>query len=235
MKQNKLIKVQINYFGPHVDLEDIANIFNPDIAQGERNNIQVTLLESFFELPINALSHEILRRYVEVSSAYFHMPIVPHTEKIFERLLKPLKSAKRNYSLGDYIATVSTCGIVGEMLTILIWKINEIKLNNKPLSKNMEKVIFGHSFEERLSQDRRLKILKTFGLINERQYQELDSIRGIRNRYLHSWEEKILNEKKDAFNSLKYSFGIFRDITGIGIGDEPGTVKVDPKLLKLFQ
>jgi HEPN domain-containing protein len=163
------------------------------------------------------------------------MPIVPHTAKIFERLLKPLKSAKRNYSLGDYLATVSTCGIVGEMLTILIWEINDVRLNNKPLSKSMEKVILGHSFEERLSQDRRLKILKAFGLISESQYQELNSIREIRNRYLHSWKEESLNEKKDAFDTIKYAFRIFREITGIGIGDEPGTIKINPKLLKLFE
>jgi hypothetical protein len=232
------IKVQLNFFGPHIDKEDIPHLITltsqspSDVNQ--RMTFQKSSLESFFGLPLIALSAQILERYAEVSSADFHMPIVPHTERIFSNLSKPLKSAKVNYSLGDYLSVIASCGIVGEMLTILIWRINDIKINNKLLCEDDEKNLFGYPFE-RLSQDRKLNVLRTFNQITQKQVNDFHEIRKSRNRYLHSWEKEIVGEKDDAFEAIKRAFRLFREVTGIGISDTPGKITVNPLLVKLFK
>ena len=75
-------------------------------------------------------------------------------------MLKPLKSAKKNYCLGEYPATIALCGVVGEMLPILLWKINDVRLKGQSITEEDEAGLFGKSFEK-LNQDQRLKILKT--------------------------------------------------------------------------
>jgi len=93
------ITVQINFFGPYLKKEDI-----PKILEQKPNvdffRLQNDLLKYFFDFPLSALSQEILERYVETTTKEFHTPIVPYTKEIFERLLKPLKSAMKYYCLG---------------------------------------------------------------------------------------------------------------------------------------
>jgi len=229
---SKTIYVQINFFGPYIKKEDIDDILNPTIENQNRNHIR-NILESFFGLPVNALSKEILERYTDITTEELHLPLVPHTEKIFNRLLKPLKSAKLNYCLGDYLATIASCGVASEMLTILLWKISDIMLNNKPMTENDEKGLFGKSFEK-LIQEKKLNILKTYGLINNIQYGNFISIKNSRNHYLHWWNLEIKNEKAEALNIFKKSLQLFKEITGIGLSKEPGAIKINPLLMKVF-
>lgn len=226
------ITVQINFFGPFIKKEEIGKILNPEISntiyQYERD-----LFEYFFELPFNSLSNEIIERYAEITTEESHCSIVPHTKEILKRLLKPLKSAKKNYCLGDYSATIALCGTVGEMLAILLWKINEVRLKNNLITERDEKGLFGESFEK-LGQDRRLKILKTFSQITENQYQEFIDIKNSRRPYLHLWSADLSKEKDDALKVFKNTFKLFKDITGVGLADA-GTVKINPLMLKLFK
>ena len=193
---------------------------------------QRSMLQGFFEVPFNALSQEILKRYIEVTEN-LHMSIVPHTEEIHERLLKPLKSAKKSYCLGDYPATIASCGIVGEMLAILLWKINDVKLKDNSITKEDEKGLFGSSFEK-LGQAKRLKILKTFRHIDDEQYSNFITVKDSRRPYLHLWTADLKNEREIALNVFKKSFQLFKDITDVGLVDA-GTIKVNPLLLKLFE
>lgn len=229
---NKKITVQINIFGPYLKNEDIPKMLNPKfsdtILQHERD-----LLNWFFEIPISALSRKILERYVEATTEDLHMAIVPHTKEIFDRLLKPLRSAKKCFCLGDYVAAVALCGTVGEMLAILLWKINDAKIKGNSITKQDEIGVFGSSFEN-LNQDKRLKILKTFGYISETQFNNFDIIRKSRKPYLHLWTTDLKNEQSDALVVLKKSFQLFKEVTGIGLADA-GTVKINPLLMKLFE
>jgi len=228
----KTITVQINFFGPYLKKEDIPKILDPKfsdtVLQLERD-----LFNWFFELPLSALSNEILERYVEATTEDSHTAIVPYTKEIFERLLKPLRSAKKCYCLGDFAATIALCGTVGEMLAILLWKINDVRLKGKPITEQDEIGIFGSSFEN-LNQDKRLKILKTFGHITEPQFASFEVIRKSRKPYLHLWTTNLKNEQSDALDVFKKSFQLFKEVTGIGLADA-GTVKVNPLLMKLFE
>lgn len=159
--------------------------------------------------------------------------IVPHTKEIFERLLKPLKAAKKNYCLGDYPSTIASCGIVDEMLAILLWKINDVRLKGQPITEEDEKGLFGSTFEK-LGQDRRLKILKTFGHINEVQHENFMVIKSSRRPYLHLSSVDLKNERKDALDTFKKAFQLFKEVTGIGLAGA-GKVKVNPLLIRLFE
>jgi hypothetical protein len=229
---NNKINVQINFFGPFLKKKDIPKIldlkFSDTILQLERD-----LLKYFFELPFSALSNEILERYVEATTEDSHTPIVPHTKEIFERLLNPLRSAKKCYCFGAYAATIALCGTVGEMLAILLWKINDVRLKGNPITEQDEKGIFGSTFEN-LGQDKRLRILKTFGHINETQYNKFNIIRTSRKPYLHLWTTDLTNEKTKSLDVFKKSFQLFKEVTGIGLVDA-GTIKVNPLLMKLFE
>ncbi len=232
MPMNKTITVQINFFGPYIKKEEIPKILDPKLG-GKIYSFQRDLLQLFFGLPFSALSLEILERYVEVTAEDSHTAIVPHTKEIFERLLKPLKAAKKNYCLGDYPSTIASCGIVGEMLAILLWKINDVRLKGQPITEEDEKGLFGSTFEK-LGQDRRLKILKTFGHINEVQHENFMAIKSSRRPYLHLWSVDLKNERKDALDTFKKAFQLFKEVTGIGLAGA-GKVKVNPLLIKLFE
>lgn len=226
------IIVQINFFGPYIKKEEISKILDPKFADTIFEH-QRDLFNWFFELPLSALSEQILERYVEATTEESHTAVVPHTKEIFERLLKPLRSAKKCYCLGDYAATIALCGTVGEMLAILLWKINDVRLKGNPITEQDEIGIFGSSFEN-LNQDKRLKILKTFGHITEAQLTNFDVIRKSRKPYLHLWTTDLKNEQADSLDAFKKSFQLFKEITGIGLADA-GTVKVNPLLMKLFE
>jgi len=226
------ITVQINFFGPGLAKEDIPKILDPKFADTVYQH-QKDLFNWFFELPLTALSKQILERYVEATTEESHAVIVPHTKEIFERLLKPLRSAKKCYCLGDYAATIALCGTVGEMLAILLWKINDVRLKGNPITEQDEAGIFGSTFEN-LNQDKRLRVLKTFGHITEAQFASFEVIRKSRKPYLHLWTTDLQNEQADALNVFKKSFQLFKEITGIGLADA-GTVKVNPLLMKLFE
>jgi len=228
----KTITAQINFFGPYIRKEDIPKILDYQ-NKGVEHNLEVVLFEHFFGLPFSALSEEILKRYVEVTPEELYIPIVPHTERIFERLLKPLKSAKKNYCLQDYPSVIALCGVVGEMLAILFWKINDVRLKGQPITEIDESGLFGKPFEK-LGQDQRLKILQTFGHITEQQYEEFNLIRRSRRPYLHLWTTNLSDEKGEALDILKKTFRLFKETTGIGLADA-GSVKINPLLLKLFE
>lgn len=228
----KPITAQIHFFGPYIEEKDIFKILNPEISDLEYE-YERSLLNSFFDLPMSALSKDILARYVEVTAKDSYTSITPHTKEIFERLLKPLKSAKKNYCLGDYSSTIALCGIVGEMLAILLWKINDVGIKDKRITEEDERGLFGMSFEK-LGQDRKLKILKTFGHINDPQYKIFETLRESRRPYLHWWTVDLDNERSDALDVLKKAFNLFKEISGIGLADA-GTIKLNPLLIKFME
>ncbi len=134
---NNTINIQLNYFGPYVTRDEVNQIIG--VKPGQAGALSFPpLISSFFNLPFESLSREILGKYIEVTPEELNLPIVPHSKEILERLLVPLKSAKKNYCLGDYSATIALCGIAGEMLAMLLWKITETKINNKSMGDDQE-------------------------------------------------------------------------------------------------
>lgn len=227
----KTIIVRFNFFGPHIKKEDVSRILNNKSSDTDTLRHR-SLLKSFFGLPSEALSEEILNRYIAATMVEGNSFLVPHTKEIFERLLKPLRNAKKGYCLGDYVSTIALCGVVGEMMAILLWKINDARLKGGPITERQEVGIFGSSFEN-LGQYKRLRILETFGHIPEVQFDNFDAIRKSRKPYLHLWTADLKNEQSVALEVYKKAFQLFNEVTGIGLADAR-SVTINPLLLRFL-
>lgn len=218
----KDILVQINFFGPVITNladEDIPKLINGELKPVAE--IYKILLESFFEFPLSALSVPIIKRYMEVTTKEIHSSIVPSTEQLHVKLLRPLSSAKRNYCLGDYLATIAVSGMIAEMLTGLIWVMH---------GDSKEK-INGKRFDD-LSHAKRINLLLSEKIIPKLLYDDFDFIKKIRNKYLHSWKADFSNEKKDAMASVKKAFKLYKKV--VQVSQKGGKVAINPLLLKLF-
>lgn len=209
---DRTIPAQINFFGPNLQKVDVDAMLDPE-SQDLMKQTNLTLLESFFDISVDALSSEVLERYTKISKDTYIL-FVPHSKKIKNKLLNPLRIAKKSYCLGDYLATIASCGMVAEMLALFLWNFSITKLNDQEINLEMEENFFGSKFEN-LGQERRLKILKEFGHINEDLFQQLNEIRGIRKNYLHFWSKEIPNEENDAFEVIKKIFKSFEEVMGL--------------------
>lgn len=94
---------------------------------------------------------------MEATTEESHAAIVPHTKEIFERITKPLRSAKKYYCLGDYAATIALCGTVTEMLAILVWKINDVRLRGNPITEQFVTTLTSRPNHETMRATRRYR------------------------------------------------------------------------------
>lgn len=181
--------------------------------------------------PIEDQSTEtIITRYREIKQGAARLFAVPLEDDIFVKLIWPLKHAIGSYMVGNYLGAIALCGLVAEMATILLFKISPIMINNRILTEEDEREIFGRKFE-RLSQSRRIEILHGYNIIHEDQAKALKLITDKRNPYLHRFDQDhtfLAREAKEAFNAT-VSFLV--NVIGQGI-DSQGRILLNPKLQK---
>ena len=226
------INIVINVFGVPINKNDI-----PELLKEKSGSIDIEskkeILKDFFKFSTEVLSKEILERYLESSHPDMYIPIVPHYRKIVDKIVQPLKSAKYSYCLEEYVSTVSLCGLVGEMLAILTWKIKPISLNGRILNEEDEKILFGSSFEK-LSQKKRLNVLKGLELISKEQEKMFNNLRNSRRPYLHLWTSDMIHVKEISFKCLKDAFILFKQIFEIKlIGGS--SITINPLILRLIK
>jgi len=118
--------------------------------------------------------------------------IAPFEPLVMEKLIWPLRQAKANYVAGNYVATIALCGLVGEMVTILLM---EMHLQRTLSGAALEKAIA--SFEE-AGQAARINKLTKAQAVTAPQTSRLSLIREKRNKYLHAFSRPHDDPKKDA-------------------------------------
>lgn len=126
----------------------------------------------------------LVARYGEVANVPDPLPIAPAEERLLEKLVWPLRHAKGSYALGNYLSCIALCGMVGEMVAILLWDISKTTLKGKVLDDAAQRALLGSSFEK-LGQERRTQVLRVLDLIDDKAKDAFDSLREIRRRYLH--------------------------------------------------
>lgn len=124
------------------------------------------------------------RRFKDIAAAPNLLPIVPAEPTIMEKLVSPLRHAKASYLLSNYLGCIALCGLVSEMVAILIWDISKVQFGGERITAKQQNDIFGSTFE-RLGQDKRVKVLSGLKLIDDGTKQAFDAIRKIRRQYLH--------------------------------------------------
>ena len=167
----------------------------------------------------------ILQRYYEISIEGNRLFAVPADEQILSKLIWPLKDAKVCYMLGNYLGTISLCGTVAEMMAILVFGINEMRVSGQAMDDRMQKCFLGATFEK-LGQDRRVSVLVGCGLVTETGKKWFDDIRIIRRRYLHLYSQG----QEDIAADARKAFGAAVDIVASALGVEfrEGKMQINP-------
>jgi len=106
----------------------------------------------------------LVARYKAISTEPVRLFAAPAEPRILEKLVWPLRHAKASYVVGNNLAVVALCGMVSEMVAVLLWQLGEVSLNGRAMAADEETALFGSSFEK-LGQDRRVKVLAAYGIV----------------------------------------------------------------------
>lgn len=123
--------------------------------------------------------------------------VAPASDHLLTRMLWPLRHAKAAYGFGNYLGTISLCGMVAEMITIGYFDGTDFQIDGRRLDKAAQTQLWGGSFES-LGQDKRIRVLAVFGLLGDPEVADLDNIRNVRKKYLHLASHTHDNVVKDA-------------------------------------
>ena len=130
-------------------------------------------------------------RYVEISALDQDLTFFFEEPGLLENVLGPLRQAKTNYLLGNYVGSIALCGIVAEKMAIVLHAMST------PDEAERQK------FED-LDQRQRIKELKRTGLVDEECASDYYSIKESRRRYLHRWnvpEERTAKQALRAYGA----------------------------------
>ena len=175
---------------------------------------------------------DLIERYREITGLERSLFAPPSEESILTKLVWPLRNAKASYMFGNYLGTVSQCGIVAEMVAILLFDIHEFTINGSHMNNSTQESVFGSTFE-RLGQERRVRVLNAFGLIAVDVKESFDLIRTRRNRYLHSWSQDSPDIRGDAKQSYGAAVSLVSHVIGQDIRD--GRIALNPQLVKYLE
>lgn len=171
---------------------------------------------------------KVAQRYAVISKLDSLVQIVLHDQRILEKIIWPLRSAKKAYVLGDYLACVALAGSIGEMVASFVFDLAGVRLGGKPLTAKQQTRLFGRPFEE-LSQYRRVDILHAFGLWDAGQVQKATELRKIRNKYLHRLSAELTGIEKKAACAYRLAVELAGPVVGLPLG-KGGSIVLDPKL-----
>lgn len=227
------VNVTLNFMGGSVDKEFAEKIKSGDVDDADSHSC--TLAETVLGLPLNSVPDEVLDRYAKLSTKELYVPFLPHTEKIFERLLLPFKSAKRCFCLGEFLAAIELCAHIAEMLAQLVWEMESIFNDEEEMVDELEKSYFGSRFEK-LGQERRVRILRASRRISHSQADAFTELRTTRRKYFHLWSESVAEAEQDAEKCFVNANTLIQEILQISISnEEPGKVSVNPRLSRYLE
>lgn len=156
---------------------------------------------------------KLLARYREISTEPVRLFLAPAEQRILGKLIWPLRNAKASFMVGNYLGTISLSGMVSEMVAMLLWEMTDAQINGRPMTEADETSLFGSKFEK-LGQMRRVEVLSTYGVIDEKTKSDFDKIREIRRRYLHLWSEDHDRLPTDGIQSFHAAVSLV--VTAIG-------------------
>ena len=137
-----------------------------------------------------------------------------------ENVFGPLRQAKTNYILGNYVGSIALCGIVAEKMAILIYRMN------KPNSTKLE------DFDKEYSQVKRIRVLQEESLIEDNSAEDFDYIREARRSFLHHW---LTPEEGTAEQTLRaYAAAIRLVLVVVDYKNVDGRLILNSKFMKFL-
>jgi len=225
MPEDKLIEVFLN---PLQFLE----IDEPWASlQKEEPSLEAVL--DFICIPgIGSDLKSLIKRYREISVEKTRLFAAPHEQRILDKLVWPLRNAKAAHMCRNYLGTIALCGMVAEMVAMLLFEITQFRLNNRPMSEKDQVSVFGRKFEK-LGQDRRVNILAAYAVIDKNLKDAFERIRTTRNRYLHLWSQDHEQLPLDAIKSFEAA--VLLVVSAIGQNIKDGKLVMNPALVSYLE
>lgn len=166
----------------------------------------------------------VAERWRELSNENKRLFAPPAEPKVLAKLVWPLRQAKANYVLGNYLATISVCGAIGEMVAMLIWDIADDSAKEHQKMKR-KGVVFEH-----LGQKERVQDLARCKLIDEEARRDLTLLRETRRKHLHAWSSDDATTQADA--ATMYRAALARVVAVVGpVNIREGIPEFDSRFL----
>lgn len=242
MKDNKLT-IRFSGFGPFftkAQENEFLKIKKGGKKRDDTINFYIENLENFIGKSFEEITEEEIKRYCEVTDKETNIIAIPSDEyeNITNRIIEPIVLAKKYFTKGEYLPCIILSGLVAEMLTLIVWKMSSFSIHGKLLKKTDETVIFGKTFDQ-LGQERRIKLLKLIKAIKEDDKSNLEEVRNIRNKYVHSWDIAKRQDKGNAKKAVRAVMILFKAVSGMeGISvDKNGDqkLKINPRFLSFLK
>ena len=176
------------------------------------------LLESLSALGVPKGMDAFKKRYGEISQKDQGLILFPMESALVENVFSPLRQAKMDYVLGNFVGVISLCGMVAEKVAILIHAINT------PDKSERDKF-------ERQRQAKRVQILKDQNLISHESVNGFGVIRSSRRHYLHYWTSTS-NERTAKEAVRMYGAAVNLALDAMGVEISGGKVTLVPELAK---
>ena len=222
---DKLIKAFIN---PLAFLE----VDEPWATQLNKMTTPVNILEYMCTPGVNSKVEGFVERYKDISRDKTRLFAASVEDRILEKLVWPLRHSKACYMTGNYLGTIALCGMVSEMVAILLYELSELQINNRKMTSSDKKTLWGSSFEK-LGQDKRVKILHVYNIIDDEIKANFDLIRTTRNKYLHLWSQDHDSLPKDAVRTFNSAAAVV--IKAIRQDIREGKIYLNPSLIKYLE
>jgi hypothetical protein len=186
------------------------------------------LLDYLFAPESDRSPEGFVTRYREIAAVPGGLVVAPKEHIILEKLVWPLRHAKGNYALANYLGCIALCGMVGEMVAILQWDISKFTLQGHPMTDTEQKAVLGSTFEK-LGQERRANVLYGLKLIDEQTLEAFNGLRSLRKKYLHFLSQPHTELPADARQAYGYALTLVTNVLGQTFVD--GTVALRPELM----
>ena len=200
----------------------------PQVTKDAPSPDAARLFEYLFDPDAEQSVEAFVRRYREVEPVAAAFPFAPAEPAILGKLMWPLRHALGGYCLADYLGCIALCGMVGEMVAILLWEISPYPRGTPQLGDAQARRLFGSTFEK-LGQERRVDVLRGFRLIDEPTGTAFDDLRTIRRRYLHLFSQPHDSLEADARRALDDAAKVVAFALGLTLKD--GTVGLRQDLM----
>lgn len=193
--KNKLIDNKISIQENEVTFDDILIFVFGDVCEVSNNSV-------------NLNNDRLVERHQELFCYNDEPFIIPAEPKIINKIILPLKFAKISYMIGNYIGCIALCETVLEMICILKMEINNTKLKR---NKDIFNLITQKEYDD-MEQDKRIRILHSYKIINNSESQKLKEIKKKRNDYLHCLHVDDSNIVRDSQETYKTTIRIFQSL-----------------------
>ena len=164
------------------------------------------LLEYLCSLDVDSSMPALRNRYDDVSEADNEITLTFEESGIKENLVGPLRQAKTNYILGNYVSSIVLSGIIAEKVALFIYK--------KYITDEAKCEDFNN-----LYQPERVNRLKRLGYIDGQIEKDLRYLVEARKSYLHHWNTPEARTAERAVQAYATATRLFLSAINIKFKD----------------